>query len=326
MVGPAHGDGRFVIVGSTGSVATSTNGRDWFTQTLPGFYDIRNVAYGGGRFVAVGNTTGLVSSYQVFVSADGLLWSNALSGTSFSLFGITRANGLFIAVGSGGRILTSPDGITWTQYTTDSLVRFQSVAYGNGKYVAVGAKVGADMTLSVPAVYFSTNGTDWLPTTITATNTTKFDLYSVAFGDGVFVAAAGRAPSLGSLGGMLFSSTDGQTWQHRYTLPLTLESQDFTGVTYGLGTFVAVGPTGVIYQTPDVRARLRLEPTFTVGTNAHRLWLSGYSNALYVIESSTNLLHWDRRSTNRIFDQEIEIPTASPPAASHFHRGLFIPE
>jgi hypothetical protein len=324
--GVADGDGRFVIVGSSGSVATSTNGRDWLTLTLPGFYDIRSVAYGAGRFVAVGSGSGLISSHQVFVSTDGLSWSNALSGTSFSLFGVTRANGLFIAVGSNGRILTSADGITWAQYMTDSSVRFQSVAFGNGRYVAVGAKVGVDMTLSVPAVYFSTNGTAWLPATITATNTTKFDLYSVAFGDGVFVAAAGHAPSIGSMGGMLFSSTDGQAWQHRYTLPVSLESQDFTGVAYGLGTFVAVGPTGVIYQTPDVRARLRVEPSSPAGTNSHRLWLSGYSNALYVVESSTNLLHWEPRSTNRVFAHEIEIPNASSPAAVRFHRALLIPE
>src|SRR6185295_11655295 len=107
-------------------------------------------------------------------------------------------------------------------------VRFQSVAFGNGTYVAVGAKRGDDGILSLPTAYYSTNSIDWFPTTITATNSTMFDLYGVAFGNGVFIAGAAYAPSLGSRGGMLFSSTDGKTWQQRYTLPQSLTYDDFT--------------------------------------------------------------------------------------------------
>src|SRR5205085_3317340 len=124
-----------------------------------------------------------------------------VSGTGFGLYGAAYGNGLFVAVGSAGNMFTSLGGVTWTANSIASTTYLHSVAFGNGRFVAVGASRGADMTLSLPTICYSTNGTSWVSTVIAATNTSKFDLYSVTFGDGNFVTAAVYAPSLGSVGG-----------------------------------------------------------------------------------------------------------------------------
>ena len=132
-------------------------------------------------------------------------------------------------------------------------------------------------------------------------------------------AAGSRVPSLYSRGGMLFSSVDGQTWTQRLVVPPDVEWHDFTGITYGNGTFIAVGPTGRIYQTPDVRAQLNLFPAF----NGFAVRLLGYAQGLYVTDVSTNLSSWEPRWTNRI-DSAGNAATVSPAQPGTFYRARFL--
>lgn len=317
--GATYGGNRFVVTGN-GATATSVSGTNWAVRTFPTFAALIGVAYGGGQYVAVGDGF-FNNSFKIFSSSNALDWSNRLSGAGYALYGITHANGYFTAVGSFGRVLNSSNGIDWTENVIHPQVFFWSVAYGNGTYVAVGASLGQEGTRSIPAVYTSINRVDWSPATFISTN--KFDIYSVAFGDGVFLAAGARAPMSGSIGGRLLSSVDGKVWQERYRLPQPLEYRDFTGVGYGRGTFIAVGPGSDIYQTPDVRAQLWVEPSCTAG--CPRLWLHGYPDALYVVESSTNLIHWHRYVTNRATGAPLEIP-AEPAAGRNFFRAVMIPD
>jgi hypothetical protein len=75
------------------------------------------------------------------------VWTLGQAGDSGYLFGITFAQGIFVAVGgpfSGGtqKIVTSTDGIQWLQRSlnTGYTPSLQSVVYGNGSFVAVGGK------------------------------------------------------------------------------------------------------------------------------------------------------------------------------------------
>jgi hypothetical protein len=317
--GATYGGNRFVVTGN-GATATSVNGTNWSLRTFPTFAALTGVAYGGGQYVAVGDGF-FNNSFKIFSSSNALDWSNRLSGAGYALYGITHANGYFTAVGSFGRILNSSNGINWTESVISPQVFFWSIAYGNGTYVAVGASLGLDGTRSIPAVYTSINRVDWSPATFISTN--KLDLYSVTFGDGVFLAAGARAPTSGSTGGRLLSSVDGKVWQERFRLPQPQEYRDFTGVGYGRGTFIAVGPSSDIYQTPDVRAQLRFEPFCAAG--CPRLWLHGFPDALYAVEASTNLIHWHRFTTNRATVTPLAIP-AEPVVGRSFFRTVMIPD
>jgi hypothetical protein len=323
----AYGAQCFVAVGyrfdGGGAIASSIDGSNWTSRAVSD--SLSDVAFGNGRFVAVGVGFANFNSYQVFVSSNGFTWNVPRTGTGFSLYSVTFANGKFVAVGTMGRVLTSADGLTWSEVTTDPLTSFHAIAFGNSNYVAVGARQAMDLTYSIPALYHSTDATSWTAGTITATNwnnNTNFDVACVAFGNGTFIAGAAYAPTFYSRGGMLFSSVDGKVWQQRFTLPVEIQNEDFTGVASGRGTFVAVGPTGVTYQTPDVAARLRAARSG--GNAAPEVWLEGYSNALYAIETSTNLVRWTRDTTNRMTGPSMLLP---PSANSlRFFRAVFLPD
>ena len=66
---------------------------------------------------------------------------------------IVYANGLFVAVGSNGRIFTSPDGVQWTPRLTSNGPELESVIYVLGQFIAAGDR-GTLMT--------STNAIDWV--------------------------------------------------------------------------------------------------------------------------------------------------------------------
>src|SRR5688572_20253833 len=105
---------KFVTVGTTGSVLTSPDGREWTPQQLPEQPNILgDIAYGRGLFVAVGswNQSGII-----FTSADAVTWELRRPGTAGFLNGIVFAQDKFVVVGaSGGQslILESEDGIAW---------------------------------------------------------------------------------------------------------------------------------------------------------------------------------------------------------------------
>jgi len=150
---------------------------------------------------------------------------------------------------------------------------------------------GSIQTLPHPAAYYSTDGEHWSATTVSANNTTNFTLNSVTIGDGVFVAVASRAPTFYTQGGMIFSSADGILWQQRAWPTQPFPGQEFSGIAHGAGSFLAVEPTGLISQTPDVRPQLRVERAVA---GQYRLLLRGYSNALYATETSADLVLWRR--------------------------------
>src|SRR5436190_24258497 len=58
--------------------------------------------------------------------------------TPQELFGMTYANGLFVAVGAYNTILTSPDAVSWTPRSAEGDTLLTEVAYGNGLFVAAG--------------------------------------------------------------------------------------------------------------------------------------------------------------------------------------------
>lgn len=50
----AYGNGKYVAVGASGYVTTSTDGINWTTPTKAGTEEWSSVAFGNGKFVAVG--------------------------------------------------------------------------------------------------------------------------------------------------------------------------------------------------------------------------------------------------------------------------------
>jgi S-layer homology domain/IPT/TIG domain len=171
-----YGGGKFVAVGTNGSILTSKDGIAW-TRAVSGTVAVlRGVAYGGGRFVAVGEG-GVIST-----SSDGVSWTYEDSGTFASLHGIAYGSGRFVAVGPTA-VVTSADGVHWTTATEMEMSGMYAVAYGEGQFVAVGEHGSA---------FTSADGTGWVPLPSVVARPGVAPLLSgVTYGAGQYVAVAG---------------------------------------------------------------------------------------------------------------------------------------
>jgi hypothetical protein len=221
---PAVGN-AFVAVGSSSRRVLSTDGKTWGnTATSDGPFEnlLQGVAFGDGAVVAVGmagifrsvdgkawdhvstnNMTSVAYHDGVFLaflddavhrSTDGGKTWTRKSGTGTAIHWRTAyGNGHWIAVGdknaSIGVRKVSEDGLTWHDYSDQVGFRLNSVAYGAGRFIAIGE--GGNGVTTV-------DGKTWERTD----NVGLGDFPIIAFGDGKFVACAGRCRV----------STDGKTW------------------------------------------------------------------------------------------------------------------
>jgi hypothetical protein len=210
-----YANNEFVVVGDNGTILTSPNGTNWTTLTLGTSVSLGGTAYGNSKFVTVGQ------SGAVFTSPDGVYWTPQTSGTGQWLLAATYGNGKFVAVGNSGTILTSLDGITWATQTPGP-TRLTGATYGNGLFVAVGDN-GTILT--------SPNGVTWTQRT---SGTTTEGLLGATYGNGKFVVVGWN--------GDVFTSSDGVNWATQ----TSGTSNPLLAATYGNGQFVAVGMSGAI--------------------------------------------------------------------------------
>ncbi|CAB4861142.1 unannotated protein [freshwater metagenome] len=214
-------------------------------------------------------------------------------------YGGTAGSELYVAVGvgssSGGRIITSPDGVTWTARQDpgpDSLKEWRAVAYGAGRFVAVGDYGGS----GTERVMTSTDGINWSYATSVPTTTTW---QSLAFGGGKFVATAYSGTVMTSSDGLSWTiasstldtapkavaygngrfvvvtndkayySADGDT----FTATTTVGSGKYwRDVTYGAGTWVAVGTTGFSSANSTAMVSTDNGSTWTAATIPSVVW------------------------------------------------------
>ena len=146
-------NGRFVAVGASGTILTSTDGTTWITRksgTTNLLYSETGVTISSGaQFVVVGTSGTILTSPDTCVT-----WTKQNSGTTQNLGSVTYGgNYLFVAVGASGTILTSFSfGKTWVTRKSGTTVNLVSVTYGIGKFVIVGENMtaGGSTTSSPP--------------------------------------------------------------------------------------------------------------------------------------------------------------------------------
>lgn len=222
--GLAYGAGKWVAVGASGKIYTSTDQVTWTARTS-GFSSstIYGVFWDGSQFVAVG------AGGKLNTSADGETWGTlqTLSGifTSGDIRCVIKAAGLWLVAGDGGKIATSADATdgSWTAQTSGSSQNLRFVAFGAGTFVVgdAGGKVitSADAITWTAAVTVTSGGNP---------------ISGLAFGAGVFVAI--------SWVGGVYSSPDAVTWTDRKTAA-GFGSNSVTALAFGDGFFVAGGST-----------------------------------------------------------------------------------
>lgn len=104
--GAAYGGGRFIVVGTGGTIYTSADGTRWSWQNSGTTANLGDVAYGGGRFLVIGDGVTLTST-------TGAKWQFLNAPSRGNLTRLAYGAGQFVAVGSGGFIQSTTDGEVW---------------------------------------------------------------------------------------------------------------------------------------------------------------------------------------------------------------------
>mgnify|MGYP003330398466 FL=1 len=229
-----------VIVGSSGTVGYSTDGRTFqpsktfsrriqlpitFFDDVTVSQDINDVTFGRTIGVAVG-AAGTIMFTVNGPAGFGTGFTLTSRFTSQNLNGVAANNNVFVAVGDNGTILRSNDGQTWSGVTTTSITtKLNDITYDNGTWIAVGA--AGTIIKSVD------NGLKW---SVVSSGST-FDLNAVGYANSVWVAV-GQS-------GMVMNSSTTNTWYKKYVGVGT----DFGGLAFGDNKFVTVGLASAIYSS-----------------------------------------------------------------------------
>ena len=179
------------------------------------------------------------------VGLDGVLGKAGLDGEFGEIVRPTLDGQADLQAVAGGPLgavaIGEKDGEPWAEYSAGlggwSEVALEGVipgdiAYGGGRYVIVGVSAQA---------FTSLDGKDWQAVTLEPAD---LELYALAYGDGVFVAAGQRGTD-----GVVVTSADGRTWGE----PVTVDRK-VIDLAYGDGRFVAVGQGGLIVTSDDAGA------------------------------------------------------------------------
>jgi hypothetical protein len=169
---------------------------------------------------SAGSVSAILGTLTVFTPPlTSFTRQHSQPGGSF-LWGVTAGNGLFVTVGTAGKILSSTDGQTWTAQDSGTAAWLVGVAYGAEKFVAVG---------EAGTILVSTDGATWTPAA--ASGTTE-RLNNVVYGNGRFVAVGENST--------IVTSPDAQTWTKQSLPPYPV-----SGWLRGL----AFNPAATITQT-----------------------------------------------------------------------------
>jgi hypothetical protein len=95
------GADKFVAVGDSGTILTSSDGLLWISRASGIGSSLYSITWNGSEFVSVG------SGGTILVSADGVSWTSRPSLTSASLSGVAWSGAQYVAVGAFGTILTA---------------------------------------------------------------------------------------------------------------------------------------------------------------------------------------------------------------------------
>lgn len=250
------GSGRFVSLGLAGSIASSTNGRNWtIHRQVGGLEQFQAFCYAPGAFVGL-------STLGIWFSPNGITWTKV---STINADTVVHANGEFIAGDSNGRLYQSSDGQHWIQSSAVLPGAITTLVFNGTQYVAI-LNNGAPFAVSTDA----TNWTAIVPPVSIVERTALYanDRYVIAgdaggllsgpsilgldsvnpgIGESLVDAASGRTNYVAVGIRSVFLSNDGLTWNRLPPSP----SRDMHFVRYINGRYFAGAENGVFFSSTN---------------------------------------------------------------------------
>ena len=215
-----------VLVGDSGSIYTSKNGRKWVKIKLNTDVDLNDVISIKNKFVAVGNS-GIIA-----FSNDAKEWKVMQTNTKANLNGIVFGNGKYVAFGNDGKVLVSTDGENWKgKILSDFLLH--DISFGKNQFVAVGGSA---------SVLSSDDGMTWGEVHISEVKynfLSPYDFNAVTYGNGHFVIVGEGGTSVHS-----------EDWIMRHIFDQKKNRSLFDTV-YANSKYYAVGEYGILASSKD---------------------------------------------------------------------------
>ncbi len=182
-------------------ILRSTDGVHWVPMLFDSDVALFDIAWNGSLYVAVGwNSFSTDRRALVVSSADGLDWDYQWLEQRGPLYAVEWTGEQFVTAGAYGILFTSVNGINWQHQEMDQAFTVRDMAWNGDRLVAVGYD-GRILT--------SQDGTTW-------EDNSPPDAAEGWFGDvtwtGTQFAAVGN-----SLGDVVFTSPDGDTWSSEST-------------------------------------------------------------------------------------------------------------
>ena len=252
---------------------------------------LEDVAFGGNLFVTVGTS--------FYASSNSIVWTRQALPTiaqlgSYSLNGVAYGNGRFVAVGSGVTYV-STNGASWQRGGDLPVVGTsgpQRISFGGGMFVTVSyERNGYPMTGQHWLVMTSSDGLGWTRQSGPTNNGESYSLSAASYGNGSYVVGGWFDSPPQPL---VMISTNLASWTPVAGVP---GSNYIKGLTYGKGSFVAVGSS--IMTSPD-----GMQWTAQLAGPPAGLWAVGFGDECFVaagtdhsILTSSNGVNWTSHST-----------------------------
>lgn|GEM_PF-2131807 len=185
-------NGKFVAVGTSGIILTSTDGNVWSQQLSGTTKNLNAVCWGNNQFIAVGNAG------TILTSPDAIVWMYHQFDTTENYNAISFGGNKVIVAGSithldaydfnrnRAIILSSLDDTTWTYRLNgiaDSIYEIFSVSYGNSGFVAL-----CNPYISDQSILFSSDGNSWTGQSRTLDFFNESGVWNVTWGKNQFIA------------------------------------------------------------------------------------------------------------------------------------------
>jgi hypothetical protein len=252
MYGIAKGQGKWVVVGDSGIILSSSDGATWAKGSIGSASNLKQIAFLDGLWIAVGD------SCTIFTSPDAQAWIRrikppALRDTYYSGFWrpkIVRDSTRWTVVENvgRGRILSSQDGVQWSVETVPGDAAFGTAAEEETSEMLLSTGKGTLLVRRNGIIAWRQGATDWVVTD----QTPRANLQYVVHQNGIWLAAGPQGDST-----LAWRSTDGITWSASRLIFKSSYQSTFKGLFAARGLFIASayadGDAGSLVVSEDGR-------------------------------------------------------------------------